>query len=113
MNQTRVKKPQRAYSSRAWLFKRHQSHGNVFQHSFILQRHFGGKWSNILLTFLSSSLMFLLELLERVPLADPRQIKFLFFASKMSTTKVPTLYVSTVVVASPNPPQRQPLPNPL
>jgi hypothetical protein len=62
------------------------------------------EWLNILFTPLSSSLMFLSELLESVSLTDPRQINFLLFASKMSTTRVPTLYVSTVVVASPNPP---------
>ena len=39
----------------------------------------GGKWLNIFSTLLSSSLMFLSELLERVSLADPRQISFLLF----------------------------------
>jgi hypothetical protein len=39
---------------------------------------------NSLSTALSSSLMFLSELLESVSLADPSQISFLLFASKMS-----------------------------
>src|SRR5437764_14998519 len=51
----------------------------------------GGKCSNILFTPLSRFLMFVSDLLERVPLDDPRQIRVLVLASSRSTTKVPTL----------------------
>src|SRR5215469_2285996 len=76
----------------------------------------GGKRSNIFWTSILSFLMFLLDLAERVSLAEPRQISFLVFVSNRSTTSVPTVYVCSVVVAvpklSPNPPQRQPQPPP-
>ena len=55
-------------------------------------------------TPLSRFLIFLSDLSDKVSLADPRHISFLVFESNRSTTSVPTLYVSSVVVASPNPP---------
>jgi hypothetical protein len=51
----------------------------------------GGKCLNMLFTFFPSSLMFLPEWFESVPLAAPRHTSFLLLASKMSTTRVPTL----------------------
>src|SRR5271154_4977505 len=61
--------------------------------------------------------MFLLELLEIVSLELPLHTSRFVFVSNRSTTNVPTLYVSVVVVASPKPPppkppQPQPPPNP-
>src|SRR6266850_451609 len=78
----------------------------------------GGNFLNIFSTPLSRFLMFLLELLESVSLELPLHRSCFVFASNRSTTKVPTLYVSVVVVASPKPPppnrlQPQPPPNPL
>src|ERR1700722_3528482 len=78
----------------------------------------GGKWSNIFCTSELSLLMFLSDLSDSVSLAEPRQISFLALVSNRSTTSVPTVYVSSVVVdvpkPSPNPlPQRrQPQPPP-
>src|SRR5580692_1317922 len=80
----------------------------------------GGNFLNIFSTPLSRFSMFLSELLESVSLELPLHTNCFVFASKKSTTKVPTLYVSVVVVASPIPPkppppnllQPQPPPNP-
>src|ERR1700757_4130659 len=72
----------------------------------------GGNFLNIFSTPLSRFLMFLLELLESVSLELPLHSSCLVFASNRSTTKVPTLYVSVVVVASPKPPAPEPSPAP-
>src|ERR1700722_2771091 len=70
----------------------------------------GGKWSNIFSTPLSRFLMFLVDLSDRVSLAEPRQISFFVCALNRSTTSVPTLYVSSVVVDSPKEPPKPPHP---
>jgi hypothetical protein len=48
--------------------------------------------------------MFLTDLSDKASLDDPHQTSFFVFESKRSITSVPTLYVSSVVVDSPNPP---------
>ena len=54
-----------------------------------------------------------LEFEDNVSLATPRQIKFFVFASTISITRAPTLYVSKVVVAVPNSAQCDPPPQTL
>src|SRR5258708_36651038 len=68
----------------------------------------GGNFLNIFSTSLSRFWMFLLELLESVSVELPLHTSCFVFASNRSTTKVPTLYVSVVVVASPRPPKPPP-----
>src|SRR5258708_20456547 len=91
------------------------------QANHVRRRYFfeepGGNCLNILSTPLSRFLMFLLELLESVSLELPLQISCLVFVSKRSTTTLPPLYVSVVVLTSPKPPppkrlKPQPPPNP-
>ena len=51
----------------------------------------GGNSLNNFSTLLSKFLMFLLELLDKVLLAEPRHSRVFVFLSKRSTTSVPTL----------------------
>src|SRR5262245_41921927 len=86
------------------VFLGHSRISPISYRAFVLLAGSGGKCSNIFCTLFSSFLMLRSDLEETVSLADPRQTSILALVSNTSITSVPTVYVSSVVVAVPNPP---------